>query len=154
MDNCRAVSTYMKSPVTDHSPAASPFRHSGAKWRAGLSLRARLAVLVGLGVAAVIALLSLLEVRLVERTVETQLVDSARSTALAVANGMGSLDEADVPGWLHDFITADPAVRAITTTASLQFSRAHRRRNAQRRSISLQKPAERASCGSSRPMRS
>jgi signal transduction histidine kinase len=104
----------MKSPVTDHSPAASPFRHSGAKWRAGLSLRARLAVLVGLGVAAVIALLSLLEVRLVERTVETQLVDSARSTALAVANGMGSLDEADVPGWLHDFITADPAVRAIT----------------------------------------
>ena len=22
---------------------------------------------------------------------------------------MGSLDEADVPGWLHDFITADPS---------------------------------------------
>ncbi|HEV3214492.1 MAG TPA: ATP-binding protein, partial [Vicinamibacterales bacterium] len=85
-----------------------------AKWLPGLSLRARLAVLVALGVAGVIAFLSFLQVRLVERTVEKQLVDSARATALAVANGMGSLDEADVPGWLHDFITADPAVRAIT----------------------------------------
>jgi two-component system, NtrC family, sensor kinase len=114
MDNLRIISSYMVSPLPDRAAAGSPFRHIVAKWRGGLSLRARLALLVALGVAAVIALLSFLQVRLVETTVEKQLVDSARATALAVAAGMGSLDEADVPGWLHDFIAADPAVRAIT----------------------------------------
>ena len=83
----------------------------------GLSLRARLALFVALGVAAVIALLSFLQVRLVERTVEQQLIDSARGTAQAVADGMRSIDEVDVPGWLHDFIEAEPAVRAITLVA-------------------------------------
>jgi len=114
MDNFHSISTYMKSPVPSRSAAASPFRHIVAKWRGGLSLRARLAALVALGVAAVIAVLSFLQVRLVETTVEKQLVDSGRATALAVSDGMSSLDEADVPGWLHDFIAADPAVKAIT----------------------------------------
>src|ERR1700730_10276736 len=103
----------MTSPSSDSASAGTPFRHTVAKWRAGLSLRARLALLVAVGVAAVIAILSFMQVRLVERTVAKQLVDSARATALAVAAGMGSLDEADVPGWLQDFIAAMRAVRAI-----------------------------------------
>src|SRR5438105_15699181 len=114
MDNFHSISTYMKSHVPSRSAAGSPFRHIVAKWRGGLSLRARLPGLVGLGGAAVIAVLSCRQVCRVETTVEKQLVDSGRATALAVSDGMSSLDEADVPGWLHDFIAADPAVKAIT----------------------------------------
>src|SRR6266566_4962569 len=104
----------MTSPPSDAPAGARPFRHIVAKWRSGLSLRARLALFVAVGVAGIVALLSLLQVRLIERTVETQLVDSARATAGAVADGMRSIDETDVPGWLHDFIQAEPAVRAIS----------------------------------------
>jgi two-component system, NtrC family, sensor kinase len=89
-------------------------RHSVAKWPGGLSLRARLALSVALGATALIALLSFLQVRLVERTVEQQLVGSARATAQAVADGMSSRDETDLPGWLHEFIEAEPSVRVIT----------------------------------------
>jgi two-component system NtrC family sensor kinase len=102
---------------SDAAAAGGPFRPIGAKWRFPLSLRARLALFVALGVAGVVALLSLLQVRLIERIVETQLVDSTRATAQAVADGMRSLEETDIPGWLHDFIEAEPAVRAITIVA-------------------------------------
>jgi two-component system NtrC family sensor kinase len=102
---------------SDEGAGDRPIRPNGAKWRFSLSLRSRLALFVGLGVAGVVALLSLLQVRLVEQTVETQLVDSARATAQAVADGMRSLDETDVPGWLHDFIEAEPAVREISIVA-------------------------------------
>jgi two-component system NtrC family sensor kinase len=95
----------------------TPFRHIVAKWRSGLSLRARLTLFVALGVAAIVAFLSVLQVRLVERTVENQLVESAGATAQAVSDGMRSLDETDVPAWLHDFIEADPAVKTITIIA-------------------------------------
>src|SRR3954471_2108475 len=87
-----------------------PFRHIVAKWRGGLSLRARLALFVTLGVTGIVAVLSLLQVRLIERTVEAQLMESAKGTAQAVADGMHSLDESDVPAWLHDFIEAESAV--------------------------------------------
>jgi two-component system, NtrC family, sensor kinase len=107
----------MTSTISEAPDKGRPFRHVVAKWRYGLSLRARLALFVALGVTAVIALLSFLQVRLVERTVEQQLIDSARGTAQAVADGMRSIDEVDVPGWLHDFIEAEPAVRAITLVA-------------------------------------
>src|SRR5437868_55669 len=103
----------MTPSLSDAAAAGRPFRPSGAKWRLDLSLRARLALFVALGVAGVVALLSLLQVRLMERTVTTQLVDSARATAQAVADGMRSIDETDVPSWLHDFVLAEPAVRAI-----------------------------------------
>jgi two-component system, NtrC family, sensor kinase len=91
-----------------------PIRHSVAKWSGKLSVRSRLALSVAFGASVLIALLAFLQVRLVERTVEQRLVQSARATAQAVADGMSSLDETDVPGWLHDFIEAEPAVRAIT----------------------------------------
>jgi two-component system, NtrC family, sensor kinase len=104
----------MTSTPSPGSAAGRPFRHIVAKWRTGLSLRARLALLVALGVAAIVAVLSVLQVRLVEQTVEAQLIDSARATAQAVADGMRSIDESDVPGWLHDFVEAEPAVRAIS----------------------------------------
>src|SRR3954466_5689943 len=104
----------MTHPSSGATADARPFRPIGAKWRFPLSLRARLALFVALGVAGGGALLSLLQVRLIERIVETQLVDSARATAQAVSDGMRSLDETDVPGWLHDFIEAEPAGRAIS----------------------------------------
>jgi signal transduction histidine kinase len=107
----------MMPSTSDTSGPAKPFRPIVAKWRSGLSLRARLALFVALGVAVVIALLSLVQIHLVERTVEVQLVDSARATAQAVADGMRSVDETDVPGWLHDFIEAEPAVSAISIVA-------------------------------------
>jgi two-component system NtrC family sensor kinase len=94
-----------------------PFRHVVAKWRTGLSLRARLALSVALGVAVVIALLSSWQVRLIRQTVEQELVNSARDTAQAVADGMPIIDPDDMPGWLHDFIEANPAVRAISVVA-------------------------------------
>jgi two-component system NtrC family sensor kinase len=98
------------------SAAGQPFRPIGAKWFP-LSLRSRLALFVALGVAGIVALLSVLQVRLIEQTVGTQLVDSARATAQAVKDGLRSLDEPDIPGWLHEFIEAEPAVRAITIVA-------------------------------------
>src|ERR1700686_3902734 len=98
----------MTPPRSDASAANPPIRPIGAIWP--LSLRSRLALFVALGVAGIVALLSVLQVRLIEGTVETQLVDSGRATAQAVADGMRSLDETDIPGWLHDFIEAEPAV--------------------------------------------
>src|SRR4051812_21518423 len=106
----------MTSHDSDVPAAGPPFRPIGAKWLP-LSLRSRLALFVALGVAGIVALLSMLEVRLIEQTVETQLVDSARATAQAVADGARALDEPDVPGWLHEFIEAEPAVRVITIVA-------------------------------------
>jgi signal transduction histidine kinase len=108
----------MTIPLPDVPTAAAPVRPIGAKWLFPLSLRFRLALFVALGVAAVVALLSLLQVRLIERTVETQLVDSATATAQAVADGMRPLDQVDIPGWLHEFIEAEPAVRAISIIAA------------------------------------
>src|SRR3954466_14524339 len=102
---------------SDSASGARPFRPNGAKWHLPRSLRFRLALFVGLGVAGVVALLSILQVRLVEQTVERQLVGSASGTAQAVANGMRSVDDSDMPGWLHDFIEAEPAVRSISIVA-------------------------------------
>ena len=108
----------MRSHGSESDARAGPLRHIVAKWwRTGLSLRARLAVFVALGMAGIIAVLSSLQVGLVQQTVEKRLVDSASGTAQAVADGMQSLDEPDVPGWLHDFIEADPAVRVITVVS-------------------------------------
>src|SRR5690349_6804992 len=108
------IGTYMDSPVAAGAPYAAPFRHIVAKWRRGLSLRTRLALCVALGVAGIIALLSFVQVRLAGRTVEAQLIASAGTTAQAVADGMGSLDEAEVPEWLHDFVEAEPSLRIIS----------------------------------------
>ncbi len=104
----------MSSSASAALPGEHPIRHTVAGWRFRSSLRARLTLFVALGAAAVIALLSLLQLRLIERTVEAQLFDSARGTAQAVADGMQLVEGTDPGGWLHDFIEATPAVRAIT----------------------------------------
>jgi signal transduction histidine kinase len=93
-------------------------RHSGAKWPRGLSLRARLSLLVALVIAAVVTALTVLQVRATERTIEQTLVDAARLTAEAVADDLrgrdAPLDADDLRGTLHEFIEANPAVRAIS----------------------------------------
>src|SRR3982751_1336261 len=73
------------SSDTEPAPAAQR-RPSGAHLRGGLSLRLRLALLVALSTAAVIGIEAFLEFRVFERTVERDLLDTARVTALAVAD--------------------------------------------------------------------
>ena len=84
--------------------------------RGGLSLRARLSLLVGLVVATAIAMASYLQVRVVERTIEQALVQEAQSTAQTIADYLRArrFDATDVTDRLHDFIEANPAVRIIT----------------------------------------
>ena len=105
---------------------ASPFRkaqqirHSVANWLAGLSLRARLSLLVALVVATGIAMATYLQVRVVERTIEQALVSEAESTAQTITDDLraGLVDPGDITDRLHDFIEANPAVRVITVVGA------------------------------------
>ena len=105
---------------------ASPFRkaqqirHSVANWLAGLSLRARLSLLVALVVAIGIVMATYLQVRVVERTIEQALVSEAESTAQTITDDLRArrVDPGDITDRLHDFIEANPAVRVITVVGA------------------------------------
>src|SRR5689334_13413573 len=66
--------------------SATQRRPTGAKLRTAVSLRLRLAVLVALSTAIVIGIEAFLEISVFERTVERDLLDTARLTAVAVAD--------------------------------------------------------------------
>ena len=93
-------------------------RPSGAKLRPGISLRLRLALLVALSVAIVISIEAFLEIRVFERTVEHDLLDTARITALAVADDYElRSDPVDIDGLstdLHDLVISAPMLRTLT----------------------------------------
>ncbi len=98
--------------------AAAQQRPSGAKLRPAISLRLRLALLVALSVATVIGIEAFLEIRVFERTVEHDLLDTARVTALAVADDYElrtePVDTVALSTDLHDLVGTAPTLRTLT----------------------------------------
>ena len=91
-------------------------RHTVARWRGPLPLRWRLLLLVAAGVTMLVFGLTWLQVRAMQRAIETELTDTGRLTAQAVADDLelaGSIDAADISRTLHDFLAADTALRTI-----------------------------------------
>jgi two-component system, NtrC family, sensor kinase len=83
-----------------------------------VSLRFRLSLLVGFVVAVVVGAAAVLELRMFQRTMEAELFDAARLTAVAVADDLElrtrSGGDAGSGGALHQFLEVNPSVRAIT----------------------------------------
>src|SRR6478672_13046701 len=103
------------APSDPEPPAAEHPRPSGAKMRPGLSLRLRLALLVALSVAVVIGIEAFLEIRVFEATVERDLLDTARVTALAVADDYelrtDPVESASLSTDLHELVASAPTLR-------------------------------------------
>ena len=106
----------VRGPQRGSSVGGPPARQPRWGVRDGLSLRARLSLLVALVVATAIALSTYLQVRAVERMIEQELVAEARSTAQTIADDLRArrIDLTDITDRLHDFIEANPAVRVVT----------------------------------------
>jgi two-component system NtrC family sensor kinase len=87
--------------------------------RTGLSLRARLTLLVAVVVAVVIGIESYLEISVFQSRVQRDILDAASSTAQAIADdlegrgGPGRISGPQLHALLHDFIGAGPAIRDI-----------------------------------------
>jgi two-component system NtrC family sensor kinase len=107
-------------PLTTLPPDAGLTQHrpTGAKRRNALSLRVRLAILVALSTAAVIGIESYLEIRVFESAVERDLLETARFTALAVADDFelrtDPLDVKALAADLHELVRATPTLRDLT----------------------------------------
>jgi signal transduction histidine kinase len=85
-----------------------------------LSLRRKLALLVGTTVAAVIAIESYLEISTFERSVQKDRLESAAATAQAVADDLelrGLSETNQIHDLLHEFLAATPALRDIAALA-------------------------------------
>ncbi len=93
-------------------------RPSGAKLRNALSLRLRLLVLVALSTAIVIGIEAFLEIRVFEATVERDLLDTARVTAVAVADDYElrsePVDAAALSADLHEIVLTTPTLRTLS----------------------------------------
>src|SRR4051795_8157114 len=100
------------------SAAVTHRRPSGAKLRGALSLRLRLALLVALSTAIVIGIEAFLEIRVFERTVERDLLETARLTAVAVADDYElrtePVDAQSLSADLHDLVLTAPTLRTLT----------------------------------------
>jgi signal transduction histidine kinase len=96
---------------------AAQRRPSGAKLR-GQSLRLRLALLVALSTAVVIGIEAFLEISVFERTVERDLLDTARLTAVAVADDYelrsDPVDATALSADLHELVLTAPTLRTLT----------------------------------------
>jgi two-component system NtrC family sensor kinase len=105
------------TPAPDAAGAAQR-RPTGAKMSKGLSLRLRLAVLVALSTFAVIGIEAYLEIRVFEREVEGDLLETARLTALAVADDyelrIDPIDRAALAADLHEFVLTTPSLRTLS----------------------------------------
>ncbi len=92
-------------------------RPTGAKLR-GQSLRLRLALLVALSTAIVIGIEAFLEISVFERTVERDLLDTARLTAVAVADDYElrtePVDATALAADLHELVLTAPTLRTLT----------------------------------------
>jgi HAMP domain-containing protein len=78
----------------------------------------RLAILVALCTAVVIGIEAFLEIRVFERAVERDLLETARVTAVAVADDYelraGPIDTAALTGDLHELVLSAPMLRTLT----------------------------------------
>jgi len=106
----------------DRGPATSPQRRpTGAKLRGVVSLRVRLAILVALCTAIVIGIEAFLEISVFERAVERDLMETARVTAVAVADDYelraSPVDTAALTGDLHELVLSAPMLRTLTVVS-------------------------------------
>src|SRR3954453_12016992 len=105
-------------------PPAPQDRHAVARLLRPLSLRTRLSLLVGFIGAVVVGAAALVELRLFTTTMESELINTARITARAVADDFELRVHADSDaveaGALHQFLEVNPAVRAISVVAGGQ----------------------------------
>jgi signal transduction histidine kinase len=110
------TSTTATSELT--ASAAAQRRPTGAKLRGALSLRMRLALLVALSTAVVIGIEAFLEISVFEHAVERDLLETARLTALAVADDYelraDPVDAAAVAKDLHELVLTAPTLRTLT----------------------------------------
>ncbi len=108
----------MISDGLKRSPAPVQERPAAAVVRSSASLRTRLAVFVAIAIALVISVSTWFENRLFERTIESELLDSTRVTALAVADDLelrsGQPSVNELREILEDFIEAIPALRTMS----------------------------------------
>ena len=93
-------------------------RPTVAAWLRGVSVGTRLALAVTVSVALVIGLLAVIGLRLIEQRLDTDLRETARVTAAAVADDIelrpDPLSGAAIAPALHDFMAAAPSLQAIT----------------------------------------
>src|SRR4029079_6414161 len=111
------MTSTIATPELDAVPDTQP-RPTGAKWRRSLSLRMRLALLVALSTASVIGIEAFLEIRVFERAVERDLLETARLTALAVADDYelrsDPVDETALSADLHELVLTAATLRTLT----------------------------------------
>lgn len=100
-------------------PAAGPAqeRPTGARWPR--SLRARLLLLVAAAAIVIVGTTTWLELRAFERGVEDDIARAAIGTAELVVDvlDVGTVDDAELTGMLHEFMRAMPAARAISVVS-------------------------------------
>jgi two-component system NtrC family sensor kinase len=93
-------------------------RPSVAKLRRSLSVRTRLTLLITLAVALVIGVQAIIEIGIFERTVERDLLETARLTAVTVADDFelrrDPIDLDALGGMLHEFAVSAPAIRTVS----------------------------------------
>ncbi len=118
MEKTPFAMTSTSAPATVPAPEVPQARPTVAKMRSPLSLRVRLAVLVALSIAVVIGIEAYLEGRVFERAVETDLLETARLTALAVADDYElrsePVDNTALLQDLHEFALAAPSLHTLS----------------------------------------
>ena len=96
-------------------------RHTGAGWPAVRSLRLKLILAAAAWIAIVIGVLTVAAIGLAERRLEQDLRETARLTALGVADDIElrpeSLNDPAMGVTLHEFLTTAPQVRDIALYA-------------------------------------
>jgi signal transduction histidine kinase len=103
-------------------------RHSVAAWLGARSVVGKVSWLVAVVVAVVVTGVAALEVRSFVSTIDDELTRSARQTAQAAANALGSAranDPSDFRDILHSFTEVKPEVDAISVIERLPAGQFH-----------------------------
>src|SRR4029077_17724743 len=92
-------------------------RPTVANWSHGASLKSTLILAVAASAAVVIGGVTLVGMRIAERLLDSDVRDTARLTAVAVADEVELRPDVDPPGIvpvLHEFMAAAPSLRTIS----------------------------------------
>ncbi len=108
----------MTSDPAPAGPRPRQFRPTVARWFARLSLRAKITLLIALVVTVVVTASTYLEIRAFEASLLADLLETARSTAQAVADDVelrpDPLNVEDVADSLREFREAVPSIRDVS----------------------------------------
>ena len=133
------ASTSMNSTTATTVASTTQTRPSVAKLRRSLSVRTRLTLLITLAVALVIGVQAIIEIGIFERTVERDLLETARLTAVTVADDFelrrDPIDIDSLGGMLHEFAVSAPAIRTVSIISVDRRSNRRRREHVVRRTI-------------------